>query len=569
MAKKEFDNMQRLGSPGARNGANADHIKEVEKEVESALQTHGKDRVARERIQLLVDPGTFLPLGSLFDSEHNPEGTTGVITGMAKVQGHCVCVIASNPEVCKGAWLPGQPEKILRIQEIAMALHTPIFTLLQCSGLHLGRQHLVYSGRRSGGRIFYNNAELANEMGVPSIGGLFDTNTAGGGYGAIGQTKLFAHKNANMSIAGTAILSGMSASRNDFSVEDVDTLKVTIQKANSIPPPGGTAVHMETGFFDGMFDTEEEVINAMRGCLICPAPSAQRDWPDWPEYDVRELYDLLPHNLSRSYDIKEVLARIVDNSMACEYMADYGPEVYCGVADISGYTVGIVANQQGSLPRGYPEYADYQGIGGKLYRQGLIKMQRFVARCGANKTPMVWLQDTSSIDVGDQAELAGLLGLGQALIAAIVKAKIPMATVVLRKAHAASHYVMCGPMATRNVITLGTALTNIMVMHPQSAAMALYGNKLLKAVSKEEMQTVIDDMNALMARYRETSGPRYAAQHGIVDEVVRLVDMRAYLSWFTQAAHNSLKVRGTPPEDLWYATARHHGEKSYEASRAK
>ncbi|MBI5003756.1 glutaconyl-CoA decarboxylase subunit alpha [Candidatus Kaiserbacteria bacterium] len=543
-----FGPLHMLGSPcEERASANADQIQSIEQ----GLQTAAKETVAQRRIKLLVDPDTFLPLGSLFDPEHNPEGGTGAITGLAKVHGHCVCVIASNPEVCKGAWLPGQPEKILRIQEVAMMLHVPIFTLLQCSGLHLGRQHRVYSGRRSGGRIFYNNAELANEIGTPIIAGIFGTNTAGGGYGAISATKRFAHKDASMSIAGTAILSGMSASRNGFSIEDVDMLIAEIKKANTIPPPGSAVVHTETGLFDHVFDTEEEVIDAMRGCLTCPVPRAQRDWPDWPDYDVRELYTLLPHDRARSYDIKEVLARIVDRSMAREYMPAYGPEVYCAYADIDGCAVGIVANRQGFLPRGYPDYATYDGIGGKLYRQGLIKMQGFVAWCGANKIPMVWLQDTTGIDVGDEAELAGLLGLGQALIAAIVKAKIPMATVELRKAHAASHYVQCGPMATANAMTLGTALTEIMVMHPQSAAMALYGNKLLKAASREAQQVVINEMNALMAQYRETSSPRYAAQHGIVDEVVRLTDMRSYLSWFAQAAHDALKVSEVPVESLW------------------
>jgi glutaconyl-CoA decarboxylase len=106
-------------------------------------------------------------------------------------------------------------------------------------------------------------------------------------------------------------------------------------------------------------------------------------------------------------------------------------------------------------------------------------------------------------------------------------------------------------MATSNTMTLGTALTDIMVMHPQSAAMALYGHKLLKATSKKEQQAVINEMNALMAQYRETSSPRYAAQHGIVDEVVRLTDIRTYLSWFAQAAHHSLETSEEPSQELW------------------
>jgi len=552
-----------LGSPIHGDQENADRIRAQEHDLEAGAI---KDGIARKRIELLVDTDTFLPLGSLFNPEDNPEETTGVITGLAKVHGHCVCVIASDPSERKGAWLPGQPQKIVRIQEIAAMLRTPVFFLLECSGLDLAHQHLVYSGRESGGRIFYNNAKLANEIGVPVIAGIFGTNTAGGGYGGISATKRFAHKDASMAIAGTAIMSGMKTSREYFSEDDIETLLEEIRKAKSVPPPGKAAIHAETGFFDGVFESEEAVIAAMRACLIPSEPCSQRDWPDWPEYDMRELYVLLVHDHSRSYDVESVLARIVDTSMARECMKSFGPEVYCGVAEIGGYKIGLIANRQGALPRSYPEYAGYAGIGGKLYRQGLIKMRRFVAWCDARQIPMVWLQDTSGIDVGDEAERAGLLGLGQALICSIEKARIPMMTVMLRKGHAASHYVMCGPMASRNAMTLGTALTQIMVMHPQSAAVALYGGKLEKATTREEQEAVVRQMNVMVERYRRCGSPRYAAQHGLVDEVARLADLRRYLSWFAAASHASLSFKA-PATDLWHLSPRFE-EETYRAAKS-
>ncbi len=526
-----------------RNETNAARIKETEHAFEQSKSAR-KEKVVRERITLLVDPGTFLDLGSLYDPECNPEGATGVITGLAKVHGGCVCVIASNPELRKGAWLPGHPQKILRIQRLAELLHTPIMWLLECSGLDLERQDRVYTGHDSGGKIFFNNARLAAK-GIPIIAGIFGTNPAGGGYHSISATKRFAHADANMAVGGAAILSGMRSSKSGFSEEDVTALLEEMERISKIPPPGGSTVHTQTGFFDGVYETEKEVIEAMRLCVaVRGADDPQELWDvtDPPKYGGEDLYYLVPHDSKMTYKVEDVLARLADRSMASEYLPGYGPEVYCGVASVDGLSAGIVANRQGFLPRGYPEYADYPGIGGKLYRQGLVKMCKFVSWCDANKVPMIWLQDTSGIDVGDQAEKAGLLGLGQALIYAIESANIPMATVVLRKGHAASHYVMCGPMASNNALTIGTAVTEVMVMHKETAAIACYGRALKKAADDTERLSVIAKMNGLVKKYSDNSCPHYVAKQGIVDEVVNLSRLREYLTWFLHAAYTGMKT---------------------------
>jgi glutaconyl-CoA decarboxylase len=143
--------------------------------------------------------------------------------------------------------------------------------------------------------------------------------------------------------------------------------------------------------------------------------------------------------------------------------------------------LGVIGNRQGFLGEDYPEYADYPGIGGKLYRQGLIKMNEFVTQCGRDRVPMIWFQDTSGIDVGDIAEKAELLGLGQSLIYSIQQTDVPMMLVVLRKGTAAAHYVMGGPTANRhNAFTLGTATSEIYVMHGETAAAASFSRRLVK-----------------------------------------------------------------------------------------
>ena len=176
--------------------------------------------------------------------------------------------------------------------------------------------------------------------------------------------------------------------------------------------------------------------------------------------------------------------------------------------------IGAIGNRQGLLPKGYPEYADYPGIGGKLYRQGLIKMNEFVTLCGRDRVPIIWFQDTTGIDVGDIAEKAELLGLGQSLIYSIQQTAVPMMLVVLRKGSAAAHYVMGGPTANRhNAFTLGTAATEIYVMHGETAAVATYARRAVKEKDAgRPLEPLAEKMNEMAQKYYDTSRPAYCAR---------------------------------------------------------
>jgi glutaconyl-CoA decarboxylase len=224
-----------------------------------------------------------------------------------------------------------------------------------------------------------------------------------------------------------------------------------------------------------------------------------------------------------------------------EFRPGYGPEVYTGLVKIDGFLTGIIGNRQGFLPKGYPEYASYPGIGGKLYRQGLIKMNEFVTQCGRDRVPIVWFQDTSGIDVGDIAEKAELLGLGQSLIYSIEQTEIPMMCIVVRKGTAAAHYIMGGPQANNNnVFTLGTPTTEIYVMHGETAAVASFARRLVKEKdSGRPLKPTIDKMNALAREYYEKSRPTYCAKKGLVDEVVSFADMRKYMVAFAGSAYQN------------------------------
>jgi glutaconyl-CoA decarboxylase len=496
-----------------------------------------------QRLEYLVDAGTWCPLHTLYNPEDNEEGTTNVVDGLGKIAGRWAAIIGFDNKVLAGAWLPGQADNIMRVTDLSQRLNIPLVWLVNCSGVKLPEQEKFYAGRRGGGTPFFRHAEL-EQMGIPILAAIYGTNPAGGGYQSISPTVLFAHKDCNMAVGGGGILSGMSP-KGFFDEEGAEQL-IAAAKQFKAEPPGGTEIHYrETGFFRYQYDTETDVLDGIKeymGGIPAYAPKFFRvDQPAEPLYDDGELYRLLPFKQKQIYDFEQVLARLVDGSQHMEFRPGYGPEIYTGLVKIDGLPVGAIGNRQGYLGEGYPEYADYPGIGGKLYRQGLIKMNEFVTHCSRDRLPIIWFQDTSGIDVGDIAEKAELLGLGQSLIYSIQQTDIPMMLVVLRKGTAAAHYVMGGPTANRhNAFTLGTAATEIYVMHGETAAAASYSRRLVKEKDAgRPLGPVIEKMNRMAQSYMENSRPVYCAQKGFVDEIVQLAKIRDYLAAFAGSAYQN------------------------------
>jgi len=560
--KGYFEKMAPLGrkmkeNEREQNADNAHEIARVEQAVALAVtqrketglpaeKIHKRgEKTAWERLELLVDPGTFQPLNSLYDPEFNQEGTTGVVSGIGQISGRYASIIASDNKVLAGAWIPGQREHVFRAQDIAERLRIPLVWVLNCSGVKLTEQEKVYAGRRSGGRAFFRHGELL-QKGIPVLVGVYGTNPAGGGYHAISPALIFAHEKSNMAVGGGGIVSGMSP-KGGFDLEGAEMVIDATRKFKQVPPGGVAIHHDETGFMRQVFDTEEGVLGAMRECM---AGMPQYDPyhfrvadPADPVYPADDLNYIVPINQKRTYAIEQVLARMFDGSEHMEYRPDYGPEVYCGLAKIDGFLVGVIANRQGFLGKGYPTYAEnqYMGVGGKLYREGLIKMNELVMFCGRDRIPMIWFQDTSGIDVGDIAEKAELLGLGQSLIYSIESSELPMLCVVLRKGTAAAHYIMGGPQATRNnAFTLGVPTTEIYVMHGETASVAAFARRLVKEKDAgNPLDPVIDKMNALAQQYHDQSRPIYCAKTGMVDEIVPLAALRDYFIAFTRCCYQN------------------------------
>jgi glutaconyl-CoA decarboxylase len=496
-----------------------------------------------QRLEYLVDAGTWLPLHSLYNPLENVEGTTNVVDGLGQIDGRWAVIIGFDNKVMAGAWLPGQSENILRATDLARRLNVPLVWLVNCSGAKLPEQEKFYADRRGAGTPFFRHAEL-EQAGIPVLAGIYGTNPAGGGYQSISPTILLAHKDANMAVGGVGIVSGM-APKGGFDTAMVEELIAKTSEFTARPPGDVATHHDATGFFTRVYDEETGVLDGLKEYMrAMPAYGSvffQAGEPKAPAFPIEDLYHLLPSNPKEVYDFDEVLARLVDGSERLEFRPDYGPEVFTGVCKIDGKLVGCIGNRQGYLGKGYPEYADYPGMGGKLYRQGLIKMNEFVTLCGRDRLPIVWFQDTSGIDVGELAEKAEVLGLGQALIYSIQQTDVPMMLVVLRKGTAAAHYVMGGPTANRhNAFTLGTPATEIEVMHGETAAVATYARRAAKEhAAGRPLEPVIDKMNELVERYHETSRPAYCARHGFVDEIVKLPDVRRYLQAFAGAAYQN------------------------------
>ena len=558
--KSYFENMQRFGKelkPGRikRAAASKEQLQQVEagiaqrrKDIENTgfsteqINKRGSMTVW-QRLEYLIDPGTWRPLHSLYNPSDNANGSTNVVDGLARVGGRWAVVIGFDNKVLAGAWLPGQSENILRVTDLAKRLNIPLIWLVNCSGVKLDEQEKFYANRRGSGTTFFRHAEL-NQLGIPILAGIYGTNPAGGGYQGISPTILLAHKNANIAVGGVGIVSGM-APKGGFSAEMLEDL-VEKTRAFSAAPPGGVDTHYhETGFFTEVFEEETGVLDGIREYMEAIPAYKPRFFrvaePAEPAYAAEGLYSLLPCNQKEVYSFDEVLARFVDASEHLEFRPDYGPEVYTGLCRMDGFVIGCIGNRSGYLGKGYPEYADYPGMGGKLYRQGLIKMNEFVTHCGRDRIPVIWFQDTSGIDVGDLAEKAELLGLGQSLIYSIQQTDVPMMLVVLRKGTAAAHYLMGGPTANRhNAFTLGTPATEIAVMHGETAAVAMYSRRAVKdRDAGKPLDEVAGRMNALADQYRQHSSPEYCARYGLVDEIVDLADLRSYLTAFAGAAYQN------------------------------
>ena len=274
-----FETMDRFGKPlkpgrVKRAAASAEVLRAVEADIAAAVKTveeagfpAGKINqrgwmTVYQRLEYLVDPGTWQPLHTLYNPAENDEGTTNVVDGLGKIEGRWAVVIGFDNKVMAGAWLPGQSENILRATDLARRLNVPLVWLVHCSGAKLPEQEKFYANRRGAGTPFFRHAEL-EQAGIPVLAGIYGTNPAGGGYQSVSPTILLAHKDANMAVGGVGIVSGM-APRGGFDTAMVEEL-IARTREFTARPPGDVATHHDaTGFFTRVYDEETGVLDGLK-----------------------------------------------------------------------------------------------------------------------------------------------------------------------------------------------------------------------------------------------------------------------------------------------------------------
>ncbi len=515
-----------------------------------ARRVHAKGKLtAWERVEQLTDPGAPVhPLGTFVNwgQEFGQAGRTlkspgaGVVTVLTRVEGRWVVVIANDNTVASGSWWPQTPEKIERAQEVGLRLRLPVLYLVDCSGLFLPEQSRSFPGRTGAGHIFQKNA-LLSAAGVPQVAGVFGDCIAGGGYMPIISDRVYMTEQAYMVIAGAALIKGAKS-----------------QKMTSLDI-GGPEVHVHgSACADERVPDDAACLAAIRR-EVARMPTSGADFrrggvaPAPPLYPPEELDTLFPPDHRTWYDIREVLARLVDRSLFWELLPHRGREMVVGIGRVNGLYAGFIANVQGPVPD--PEHRGKVKPGGILYREGIAKISAFSRACDSDGIPVIWLQDISGFDIGREAEEHGLLGFGSNLIYTNSTNQTPMFTVLLRKASGAGYYAMAG-LPYEPVVQLSTPIARQSVMEGRTLAIATYNTKLdddfaIATDDPEERAAVEQGMAAVEARIEADMDPYKAASQRDTDEIVLPSELRPWLECLVESAWQAQGYRRMKNPRIW------------------
>jgi len=509
-------------------------------------RVHAKGKLTTwERIERLKDPGSeIFAVGSLVNwgrtfGERTSPGA-GVVTAFVRVAGRITMVIANDNTVASGSWWPRTPEKIERAQEMALRLRLPVVYLIDCSGLYLPEQGQTFPGKTGAGAIFKMNS-LLSATGVPQIAGVFGDCIAGGGYMPIISDVVYMTEQAYMVIAGAALVKGGKS-----------------QKITSLDI-GGPNVHVHlSNCADHRVPDDKACIALIRREMerlpSSAAPYYRRGVePAPPRFPLDELSSIVPADHRHSYDMNQVLARLVDDGLFREMTPEVGTEMICGVGRVNGLYTGFIANNPGLTQ--HPVLRGEQRPGSILYRDGIAKISQFSRCCNDDGIPIVWLHDISGFDIGLEAEKQGLLGYGSSLIYTNSTNSVPMFTVLLRKASGAGYYAMAG-MPYDPIAQLATTISRLAVMEGRTLAIGTFNTKLdddfeIVADSEEEREKVRQGMAAVEARITADMDPVKAAAQMDVDEVIRFDEIRTYLEVLIEASYQGSGFRRVKNPRIW------------------
>ncbi|HEX3570708.1 MAG TPA: acyl-CoA carboxylase subunit beta [Acidobacteriaceae bacterium] len=492
--------------------------------AKGADSQHKKGRLtARERLALLLDPGTeLLELGLWaahgMYSEYGGAPAAGVVTGLGRVAGRLCMIVANDATVKAGAFFPMTAKKVLRAQNIAMQNHIPTLYLVDSGGVFLPLQEDVFPDTDDFGRIFRNNAVMS-AMGIPQITAIMGMCVAGGAYLPVMTDTVLMTEGSGLFLAGPSLVQAAIGQKTD--PEEL----------------GGAQMHAEiSGTVDFKEPNDEACIARLRSLVDKMGARAAEafsrvpyddavDAPLAPAEDVYALMNPAP-GATNVYDMREVIARIVDRSEFDEYKAEFGRTVLCGYARIGGRAVGIVANQklnQSQTVASGPQAGMMRTeVGGVIYTEGAQKAARFIMDCNQNLVPLIFLHDVNGFMVGKDAEWSGIIRAGAKMVSAVSTSVVPKITVIVGGTFGAGHYAMCGKAYDPSfMFAWPTARYAVMSGAAAAGTLAEIRAKQMesggKQISDAEKKALFDEIKAT---YDAQADPRYGAARLWVDAII-------------------------------------------------
>ncbi len=488
----------------------------------------------RDRLALLLDEGTaWMELGLYAAHEMYGEfggaPGAGVVTGLGRVSGRMCMIIANDATVKAGAFFPMTAKKVLRAQHIALENHIPTLYLVDSSGVFLPLQEDVFPDQDDFGRVFRNNAVMSS-MGIPQITAIMGMCVAGGAYLPVMTDTVLMTEGSGLFLAGPSLVQAAIGQRTP--AEEL----------------GGAAMHAEiSGTVDFKEPNDHMCLARLRSLVGKIGDRGQAPFSvvpfdekrDAPKYAAEEMYGLIDPDPAKAgtntYDMRELIARIVDRSEFDEYKADFGRTLVCGYARIGGRAVGIVANQkmhqQQTVSMGPQAGTKRTEFGGVIYTESAQKAARFIMDCNQTLVPLIFLHDVNGFMVGKDAEWSGIIRAGAKMVSAVATSVVPKITVIVGGSFGAGHYAMCGKAYDpRFIFAWPTA--RYAVMSGASAANTLVEVRVKqmerggKHLSEEEKKRVYEEIKST---YDAQADPRYGAARMWVDAIIDPAETRSVL----------------------------------------
>ncbi len=475
----------------------------------------------RDRLARLLDPDSLVEDGLLANALAGDLPADGVVTGIGRIEGRRVCVMANDPTVKAGSWGARTVEKIVRLTETALRHELPVVYLVDSAGARITDQVELFPGRRGAGRIFANEVRLSGR--VPQVCCLFGPSAAGGAYiPAFCDVVFMVEGNASMYLGSPRMAAEVIG--EDTTLEEM----------------GGARMHASvSGCGDNLVADDDAAIDAARRWLSY-LPRSWREPPRAaparvPRAEARPIADVVPSEERRAYDMHRVIDALVDEDSMFELKPLFAKELIIGFARLDGHAVGIVANNP-------------MHLGGVLFVDSADKAARFIWLCDAFNVPLLFLADVPGFMIGTAVERQGIIRHGAKMITAVTEATVPKISVIVRKAYGAGLYAMCGPAFDPDAcLALPTA--QIAVMGPEPAVNAVYYNKIQAIADPDERAAYVAERRA---EYETDVDLVHLAAELVVDAVVEPDELRTELIQRFDVARSRVRERferhhGVPP----------------------